>query len=48
MINSVGKCNKIYNTIDIDMMMYYSKDNIPAKPLPKGMRNLAGLLLGVE
>ena len=48
MINSVGKCKKVYKTIDISIMMYYSEDNIPAKPLPKGMRNLAGLLLGAE
>jgi hypothetical protein len=45
MINSVGKCNKVYKTIDIGRMMYYSKDNIPVRPLPKGKLNYDGFFI---
>jgi hypothetical protein len=35
--------------IDIFHNMLYSIDNIPAKPLPQGMRNMVGFfVLGVE
>lgn len=48
MINSIEMINKVHTTIDIYIIMYYSEVNIPAKPLPQGMRNLAGLLLGAD
>ena len=34
--------------IDIFNNECYSVSNIPAKPLPQGKRNLAGLFLGAE